>query len=571
MVFAKLKTTGKRELSLLGVMFGALAFWTFNRMANVNPAILQDEFIYTYSSRRIGFWDQAPAYDFGNYLFNVIYSSTLFCGDAFYTCGKVLNLIFFSGFVFVLFLIALRFLNFWWALGVAAAVYLSPVSVYVSMYLPESLYFFLISCSVLLVVLALESDSWRSWLVAGAFLGAAGLAKPHALISLMAFGLFIFIYSIGKRPFFKPLLVRGLSVLGGYLAIRVGLGFLLAGPKSLNVFGAYGASTGVGELVGTVATGSVQETTTLVGAGPVEGALGLFPLQLLTHGYTLVSLLGAAIAALILVTIRIAAKGEATPKEAFALFVLIWLGVMVISIVLFTGWITGQGDDHTTRVLLRYYDFLFPIVALAAVVMVVDPAFRSAPAWQRWLGVALPAVLATSAFTGFFATLTIQIADAPNLAGFVVDKFVADGVGILGFIALLIIAFYPGLAKYGVAGFLAFSLILGGWQAQGQYTYFRESDSASDVAGMLLRKELTDLERSQTLIIANSRFDARVASLWMDSNNDLLLRGEETPILDGEIPGSYKYALILGNHETSVEYPVTIKGDGFKLIEIGLD
>ena len=222
MVFAKLKTAGKRELSLLGVMFGALAFWTFNRVANINPAILQDEFIYTYSSRRIGFWDQAPAYDFGNYLFNVIYSSTLFCGDAFYTCGKVLNLIFFSGFVFVLFLIALRFLNFWWALGVAAAVYLSPVSVYVSMYLPESLYFFLISCSVLSVVLALESDSWRSWLVAGAFLGAAGLAKPHALISLMAFGLFIFIYSIGKRPFFKPLLVRGFSVLGGYVAIRVG-------------------------------------------------------------------------------------------------------------------------------------------------------------------------------------------------------------------------------------------------------------------------------------------------------------------------------------------------------------
>lgn len=144
-MLSDLKKVSKQNLALTGLSFGVLAFWVFSRVANINPAILQDEFVYTYSSRRIGFWDQTPAYDFGNYLFNFIYSSTLLCGDSFYTCGKILNLLFFTAFVFTLFLIALRYLPFWWSLGFSVIVYLSPLSVYVSMYLPESLYFFLIA------------------------------------------------------------------------------------------------------------------------------------------------------------------------------------------------------------------------------------------------------------------------------------------------------------------------------------------------------------------------------------------------------------------------------------------
>ena len=149
-----------------------------------------------------------------------------------------------------------------------------------------------------------------------------------------------------------------------------------------------------------------------------------------------------------------------------------------------------------------------------------------------------------SLFTGFFATLTIQIADAPNLAGFVVDKFVADGVGILGFIALLIIAFYPGLAKYGVPVFLSFSLVLGGWQIQDQYQLNRQAKSAADIAGQLVRAKFSSKDVEDVTIYANSRFDARVASLWMDSNNSIVLVGSGYEIAQEEIKKGKLYLFI---------------------------
>jgi len=565
LIFQDLSKQTKQNLALTGVTFSVLAFWVFTRVSNINPAILQDEFIYTYSSRRIGFWDQAPAYDFGNYLFNLIYSSTLVCGDAFYTCGKILNLVFFTGFVFTLFLVALRYIPFWWSLGLSAAIYLSPLSVYVSMYLPESLYFFLIALSVLIITYALETDSWKHWLIAGGFLGAAGLAKPHALISLMAIGLFVFIYSFGKRPVWKPMFVRGLSYLGGYLAVRVVLGFLLAGPKSLNVFGAYGASSNVGQFVGSVTTGNVGATDTLVGAGSVEGALGLFPTQIVTHTFTVIALLGASIAALLLVTLRVALKRSATPREAFVLLVTIWLGVMVVAIVLFTGWITGSGDDHTTRVLLRYYDFMFPIVALASLAAAFEAKVTIARPWQRWLAVAGPILIAGSAFGGYFASLTIQIADAPNLAGYVVDRFTVDTVSILGVLALVVLAFYPGVFKFALSGALAFTLVMTGYQAQGQYQFFRGPDSTADRAGKALRVDagLGDLEMIS--LVAPSRFDGRVASLWMDANNELLILPESETLTADMFSPTTSYVLVLGNYGLSSEFEVVTDSGDYRI------
>jgi len=565
LIFQNLRKQTKQNLALTGVMFSVLAFWVFTRVSNINPAILQDEFIYTYSSRRIGFWDQAPAYDFGNYLFNLVYSSTLVCGDAFYTCGKILNLVFFTGFVFTLFLVALRYIPFWWSLGLSAAIYLSPLSVYVSMYLPESLYFFLIALSVLIITFALESDSWKHWLIAGGFLGAAGLAKPHALISLMAIGLFVFIYSLGKRPVWKPMFVRGFSYLGGYLAVRVVLGFLLAGPKSLNVFGAYGASSGVGELVGSVATGNVDATDTLVGAGSVEGALGLFPTQMVTHTFTVIALLGASIAALLLVTLRVGLKRSASPREAFVLLVTIWLGVMVVAIVLFTGWITGSGDDHTTRVLLRYYDFMFPIVALASLAAAFDAKGTIAKPWQRWLAVAGPILIAGSAFGGYFANLTIQIADAPNLAGYVVDRFTVDTVSILGVLALVVLAFYPGLFRYALSGALAFTLMMTGYQAQDQYQFFRGPDSAADSAGKYVAENFSQSERDSMAVVAASRFDARVASLWMDSDNEIYFVSADATVPEEAERSGQGLFLVIGDFLPSQDAPLVYEGTGFSI------
>jgi hypothetical protein len=101
-------------------------------VSTVNPAILGDEYLYSINARHAAPWDPSPAGDLSNYLFYLVYSSTNLCGDAFYSCGKILNLIFFIGFLIIIFIIAVRFLNYWVALAFTVAAGLSPISVYTS-------------------------------------------------------------------------------------------------------------------------------------------------------------------------------------------------------------------------------------------------------------------------------------------------------------------------------------------------------------------------------------------------------------------------------------------------------
>ena len=94
-----------------------------------------------------------------------------------------------------------------------------------------------------------------------------------------------------------------------------------------------------------------------------------------------------------------------------------------------------------------HYEFMFPIVSLASLAAAFEAKGINAKPLQRWLAVAGLNLKAGSAFGGYFANLTIQIEDAPNLAGYVVDRFTVDTVSILGALALVVLAFYPGLFK----------------------------------------------------------------------------------------------------------------------------
>jgi hypothetical protein len=105
-----------RNLLALGTLV-PLGIWIYSRVWMVNPAILGDEYLYSMNSRKAAPWDPSPAGDFSNYLFNFVYQGTNLCGQAFYSCAKVFNLFFFLGFIFILFIVAIRFLPFWAAYG----------------------------------------------------------------------------------------------------------------------------------------------------------------------------------------------------------------------------------------------------------------------------------------------------------------------------------------------------------------------------------------------------------------------------------------------------------------------
>jgi len=154
------------------------------------------------------------------------------------------------------------------------------------------------------------------------------------------------------------------------------------------------------------------------------------------------------------------------------------------------------------------------------------------------------AALITPAFTGFFASLTIQIADAPTLAGLVVNTEIFNGVAVVGFIALIVLATFPRYAAWTFAILLPFSMVGTGWQIQDQYQGFRGSLSAADKAGQYLRDNLSQEEIDSTWILATSRFDATNIAIWADSavmDYELAVSGSQIPL--ESVPAGVKYVV----------------------------
>lgn len=493
----------------------ALGGWIFSRVWMVNPAILGDEYLYSLNARKASPWEPALAGDFSNYLFNFVYQSTNLCGTNFYQCGKVLNIVFYLGFIFILFLVARRFVSFWLAYAFMVFAALSPLSVYTSMFLPESMYFFFIGLILLSVLRALGSFSWQNWALVGLALGTASLVKPHAWLSALAIGITLIVVGLTQRGVgFRGTLLSGISLVGSAVASRFIVGFAVGGPKALGLFGVY------------VDSGTIQQVTAgpsadlpaeaVVGSSPIDGVFALFWPQLNIHALTLVALMGISLAMVMGAVFDLIRTRELSQARALTLLALIWLIVIMLEIVMFTGWVTGGGDDHTTRVLLRYYDFMFLVVPLAALAAAKSEFWLRLNTFIRWGLAAIFLGLLTPAFTGFFGQLTIQIADAPNLAGLVVNEQVFNATATIGFLGLLVFATFPRFTIWALLVTLPVTMVATGWQIQDQYQMFRGNQSAGDLAGKYLHEIYSDEELAEISIVANSRFDATNVGIWMD-------------------------------------------------------
>jgi phosphoglycerol transferase len=557
-----------RNLAFAGSML-AVAAWVYLRVAMVNPAILGDEYLYSINARKAAPWDPSPAGDFSNYLFNLVYSSTNLCGDAFYACGKLLNLVFFVAFLTVIFIVAKRYMNYWIAFAFTVLAGLSPLSVYTSMFLPEMMYFFFLSLVFAAVLKAADTYAWKDWAVVGALVGITSLVKPHAWLSAIAIGIFLVVIGLtNSKHLFIPLLKAIGAISIGAILGRVIIGFLVAGPKALSFFGQY-LNTGVVSQITSTPDGGVAENASPVGSSPINGVFALFGVQLNIHMLTISALMGVTIIGITIGVLELIRTRELTKVTSLSLLAFIWLFSLIIEIVMFTGWITGAGDDHTTRVLERYYDFLFVVVPLAGLAALTSKFASEVKIWIRIPLAVLMLIFITPAFSGFFGTLTIQIADAPNLAGLVVNQEVFNAAALFGFASLIVFAFFPKYTPFVLIGLLPVTMVGTGYQIQDQYQGFRGQMNAQDKAGQYLRANLTPEEVNATWVAATSRFEATNVAIWADSATikfDLFGAGS---VLDATlVPEGSSYVLITGDLTYSGAVLETIPGEGYTLHRI---
>jgi len=468
------------------------------------------------------------------------------------------------GFVLIIFIVASRFLPFWGAYGFMIATGLSPLSVYTSMFLPESMYFFFIGLVLLTVLRAMKDFTIQNWALVGASVGLASLVKPHAWLSAIAIGITLIVIGLGNRNIgFKKTILSGLIVLAAAALSRLLVGLAVAGPKALGFFGVYFGADVIGEVVSGPAEPNQLDPT---GSSPMAGVFALFGSQLNTHLLSVSALMSLALIGLIVAIIDLIRTRELRPASGFGLFAFIWLGSMMIEIVIFTGWITGSGDDHTTRVLLRYYDFLFVIVPLAGLSVLASQLQERLNVFVRWgLAIAFGAVL-TPAFSGFFGTLTIQIADAPNLAGLVVNSDVFNAAALLGIAGVILFAAFPKLTPYAFIAILPVTLIGTGWQIQDQYQGFRAELSASDKAGQFINANFTEQEVDRGLILANSRFDATNVAIWADSASITYeMFGPGSQFDSSMAPAGTSFIVTSGDLSVVGEFVSSVSGDGYTI------
>lgn len=525
-----MKSFAEKHGNILATTIGlAILSLVYFRLMPTLPSVMQDELVYMVQSRHTDPEDAR----FPNYLFSWVYSSSVFFGVDFYNYVKLLNFAFLAGFGAVVYLLTKKTFSLWLSIVVSTASVIGPASLYGSVFMPEAMYMFFAALSFMLALKVPVSSlqgSWKLLLLAGGALGLTALVKPHALFLAVGFALF-FIFSTEWRSLstLKRTVNAGVFLASTLLMKLVG-GFLLAGPSGLTLFGGYGSIASLLQrFTGLLSRGQapIQGTQQL----ELEPAMSMSFVELATQQFALHLV---AIGFLLAPAWFVFFTTKFSVKSGVAELALLTLAVMMIASSIFGAYVTFGGDDHTDRVLLRYYEFLIPLVYLGAFQILKQ---------KRPSGIAK-----FSAF-GFFVTSSIVIA-ANGMRS--LDFKITDSAYLLGifdnidqlwlYSGALILAFLfmlggpVKLAEY-TAATVSVAIALTGYSAQQNQLDINSTLIGSDYAGQYVRDQLPDVPGEEIFVVGSSKTLVEASIFWMDRPGvtfELYSPGSQLP--ESEIP-----------------------------------
>lgn len=520
---------------VIGVIFLALVYI---RLEPTLPTIMGDELFYLIQSRH-----PSPA-DWPNYLFAFVYGSSLWVGAEFYWFIKIINFGFLFGFGAVFFLLAKKVFSFWIALLLALASVLGPVSLYGSVFMPESMYMFfalLSFYSVLQTPAKPLRESWPWVLSSGLVLALTSLVKPHALFLLLGFALFYLFGSPWKAVHITQRILASLTLISSAVVLKLVGGFLFVGPAGLTFFGDYGSVSSLFQkfldLVGLGSAGDGSEAATFGGpdqltantyerasdnAGLLELLLQQFGLHLLTVGFLLAPVW------YVFFSTKFAVK---TPLAELSLFS---LGTMIIVISAFGAYVSITGDDHTDRILLRYYEFLIPVVYLGAYQVLKKK--HPEGIWKYvFFGIFLLSSILIAA--NGISAIEPKLSDSSYLVGIFGNLdmrwlYTASLIAVF----LFILASPKKLAQYS-ATTLALAMIFAGVSAQEKQLEINSQKIGPDFAGLYVRDELPDVPGEQIYVVGSDKQLVEASIFWMDRPGvEFGLYNAGSVLPDSEIP-----------------------------------
>jgi phosphoglycerol transferase len=549
------------------------AIFSISRVWSVLPAVMQDEYVYSMQARFTPFAEQL----YPNYLFSWLYSGTNICGDGFYTCGKSLNVVFFLATLAFIFLIARRLLGVTWAAMIATVAALSPMHVYVSYFMPEMMYFAFITASIWLLLIAGQKHELVWWSIAGVALGLSALVKPHALFALPAFLLFTVLISWREEAgSLAKGLFAGAGQLGSFVVIKFGFGFLVAGPSGLTIFGETYESSLNQFVSESAAADLTAQSVSSLSVVPVEAvaveqtAPGFFDV-VVPHSFAHLALLLSVAGIPLLLSMSIlkdaVIKKQAVPASSQFLLL---IGLLSISFALvvgaFEGVVTQLGDDHSSRVITRYYEFLIPLLLISAAVFgkFVEPK----------IGVRLiqSGLVISALIFGwiYLSGIKQSFADSILLSGYLSNTAVVPIISIIGILVALIWIFSKGAgSKMIVYVATPLVLLIAGFASQAHLLSQVGTNVAYfDVAGQKAKPLLADVAGDKIMIIGPVRYQNFTTKFWIDKPGIKDFSLPDGEVADSSVLADVEYVVLVGNAKLNGSVEMLEQAEGYAIVKL---
>lgn len=517
---------------ILFLALAAVFAWLLQRNLGLNPAIFADEWYYSKMARLMPLSEAIVP----SYLYLWLFRGSLACGDGFLDCVRVGNALFWVGGGFLFYLVARNYMPRLLAIVLVIGGLLAPTNIYTSFFMPEATYYFGFAA---LSWVALSPDAWtpaRRALAAGLVVGLMSLVKVHAVFLIPAVSLFLAVGAwmdggAGRRG--QALLAAALVPVTA-LAVKFGVGYLIAGDPALSVFGSFYGNT----------ASSTGNTSKLALLGPAFinfrghlmalAILASLPLAMLLH----------------LVLSRAARQQSGAALNRLQLWTFLMLGSTAGLTVAYTASISGIGPNEVLRLHLRYYSFVLPLLVMLAAAAFARPS-EPLPAGARrsaWLVAAfLLAVLAFALWR--LPTYSITPVDAPEISG--IGLRTKAGMLLAALSALVLVLWARGSRHAStVFLFLALPLVLfyGNWETKAYLNQLRPGWPA-DNGGRFARANVPVAERNEITVATTGILDLMRAQFHIDAPDTGMLDLEkDAPIEEYQLPVRKKWLLVIGNH-----------------------
>ncbi|TXF97910.1 hypothetical protein [Massilia arenae] len=511
---------------------GGVFAWLYLRGHGLYPAVFADEWYYSKMARLAPLGEALLP----SYLYLWLFSASNACGAAFLACVRIGNLALYFAALPFFYLTARRHTTQALAQLLTLFAAAAPLNAYTMYFMPEASYWFGF-CVLSWIVLA--QDHWRlsqQAVASGLVLGAMSLVKVHALFLLPALCLYLLVAAwLQGAAWLGRGLASAIIATLALLAVKFGLGWLLAGDAGLSLLGPF--------YQGNVDSGSTSPRLALLGPVAVS-AMG--------HLMALAVLLGLPLAILLHCLASGALARRSAPTGRLLAWTFLMLGSAAGLAVAYTASLAAGEASEGVRLHLRYYSFVFPLLWLVTAVsaaphgMVPDGGAR----WLRWT-VAVPVLMLVIAAAVSLPTYSLSVVDGPDIAAMNMRRTAGHVTVVLQ--AALLLAWAAGrgnAARLFVLCLLPVTILVA-QDRIGSFAAGHRDGNPGDRAGALVLDTVPAAERGRVTLVGRAQDLPQLmrAQFHIDHADSVALTlGEGAPVSEHQLPPGHTWLLIMGVH-----------------------